>query len=163
METLLLILFLFYCPYTNGKEIEETWFEARDEPRNWDSRVLECVSEVMYETAETPIRGFEKDICEAYVETDIDWRLVLAIGTVESNLCKNTNFQYNCWSIDVYNRKYTDYSGSIRDAFELLERYRDVYKLETVEEIGRTYCPNTLEHPTQADKRKLFQSSGDLD
>jgi len=116
----------------------------------YSQEFYECITTTMPITAETPLRGYEKEICEASEETGIDYMLVLAISVVESNLCTNTNFQYNCWSVDVYNREYTGYRNSIDDIFGTLVRYKE-RGLETVEEIGNTYCPNIPEYPHQAD------------
>lgn len=144
MEFLLLILFLIYC--SNYEKFTETRseigdFEGQSELYS-EPRFRECILEVMDETADTPIRGYEKDICEKSIETGVDYHLVLRIGYLESRLCSNTNFQYNCWSVDVHNRQYSNYHDSIVDVFELLERYREVYGLETIEEIVPKYCPS---------------------
>ena len=141
MKLLEIILLLFLL---GNDEKPEEFIRLQEEERAKQQRVQECVVDVMEWTQDTPLRGFEYKICKESEETGIDWRLVLSIGIVESGLCKNTNFRYNCWSISVHNRKYNGYSDSIEDIFRLLVRYRE-RGLETPEQISKRYCPPTSE------------------
>jgi hypothetical protein len=79
----------------------------------------------------------------------IDYRLVTAIATIESNQCQATPLRdpYNCWGWGIYpgsvKEPFDDHADAIRVITRGLAKNYQRKGHDTVEEIAQIYNPNT--------------------
>lgn len=108
----------------------------------------ELIIEQYLQRYNSPLIGFGKELVEVSDKYQLDFRLLVAIGQQESNLCKRIpENSFNCWGFGIYGDKVTRFDN-YPQAFDTVARtlkknYIDK-GLDTPEEIMRKYTPPSV-------------------
>lgn len=95
----------------------------------------------------SPLLPYSRLILSLSDEYGVDYRLVVAIGQQESNLCKKIpENSYNCWGYGIHSKgtlRFESYEEALRSYVKYLrEKYFDK-GYDTVEKIMSKYCPHS--------------------
>ena len=95
----------------------------------------------------SPLEPYAELILELSDTYEFDYRWILAIGQMESNLCKKTPVDsYNCWGYGIHSKgtlRFESYELALKSFAAYLKKEYFDKGYETPEEIMSKYCPHS--------------------
>jgi len=95
----------------------------------------------------SPLEPYAELILELSDTYEFDYRWILAIGQMESNLCKKTPVDsYNCWGYGIHSKgtlRFESYELALKSFAAYLKKEYFDKGYKTPEEIMSKYCPHS--------------------
>ncbi len=95
----------------------------------------------------SPLLPYSEMIFDLSEQYEIDWKLILAIGQQESNLCKKIpDGSHNCWGYGIHSKSnlgFDSYELALKSYVAYLKRVYYDNGITTVDEIERKYNPTS--------------------
>jgi len=124
---------------------EENLGEVREVVLADDARLM--LIENYLKKYKSPLEPYAKLILELSDTYEFDYRWILAIGQMESNLCKKTpTDSYNCWGYGIHSRgtlRFENYELALKSFAAYLKNDYFDKGYKTAEEVMTKYCPHS--------------------
>ena len=95
----------------------------------------------------SPLEPYAELILELSDTYEFDYRWILAIGQMESNLCKKTPVDsYNCWGYGIHSKgtlRFESYELALKSFAAYLKKEYFDKGYKTPEEMMSKYCPHS--------------------
>ncbi len=95
----------------------------------------------------SPLEPYAELILELSDTYEFDYRWILAIGQMESNLCRKTPVDsYNCWGYGIHSKgtlRFESYELALKSFAAYLKKEYFDKGYKTPEEIMSKYCPHS--------------------
>lgn len=99
------------------------------------------------EKYKSPLEPYAELILELSDTYEFDYRWILAIGQMESNLCKKTpQDSYNCWGYGIHSKgtlRFESYELALKSFAAYLKKEYFDKGYKTPEEVMGKYCPHS--------------------